>query len=122
MRSIPPVRNMRGWCMLHRAMSTVPICVRLIRSRGPERAVRIFAEGKRAAEALHYAYQTEFGVDTRIARIFNTYGNGADLMDQRVVIKMVVAALQNRPLQVSGNGEQLRTFCWVGIWSTDWCV
>ncbi|MCX4301513.1 MAG: GDP-mannose 4,6-dehydratase [Alistipes sp.] len=82
--------------------------------QGPERAVRIFAEGKRAAEALHYAYQTEFGVDTRIARIFNTYGNGADLMDQRVVIKMVVAALQNRPLQVSGNGEQLRTFCWVG--------
>lgn len=35
-------------------------------------------------------------------------------MDQRVVIKMVVAALQNRPLQVSGSGEQLRTFCWVG--------
>lgn len=82
--------------------------------QGPERAVRMFAEGKRAAEALHCAYQTEFGVDTRIARIFNTYGSGADLMDQRVVIKMVVAALQNRPLQVSGNGEQLRTFCWVG--------
>lgn len=75
---------------------------------------QIFAEGKRAGESLHRAYQAEFGVDTRIARIFNTYGSGADLMDQRVVIKMVVAALQNRPLQVSGSGEQLRTFCWVG--------
>lgn len=72
------------------------------------------AEGKRAAETLHCAYQAEFGVDTRIARIFNTYGSGADLLDQRVVIKMVVAALQNRTIQVSGNGEQLRTFCWVG--------
>lgn len=72
------------------------------------------AEGKRAAETLHCAYQAELGVDTRIARIFNTYGSGADLLDQRVVIKMVVAALQNRTIQVSGNGEQLRTFCWVG--------
>ena len=77
-------------------------------------AARSLAEGKRAAETLHCAYQAEFGVDTRIARIFNTYGHGADLMDQRVVIKMVVAALQNRTIQVSGNGEQLRTFCWVG--------
>lgn len=81
----------------------------------PGRAAnRICAEGKRAAEALHCAYRSEFGVDTRIARIFNTYGTGADLMDQRVVIKMIVAALQNRTIQVTGNGEQLRTFCWVG--------
>ena len=83
--------------------------------QGTERIVaQSLAEGKRAAETLHCAYQSEFGVDTRIARIFNTYGSGADLMDQRVVIKMVVAALQNRTIQVSGNGEQLRTFCWVG--------
>ncbi len=75
---------------------------------------RIFAEGKRAAEALHGAYHKEFGVDTRIARLFNTYGSGADLMDQRVVVKFVVAALQNRTLQITGSGEQLRTFCWVG--------
>lgn len=72
------------------------------------------AEGKRAAEALCRAYNAEFGVDCRIARIFNTYGSGADPMDQRVVMKMVAAALQNRPLQVTGSGEQLRTFCWVG--------
>lgn len=73
----------------------------------------ILSEGKRAAEALHRAYQAEFGVDTRIARIFNTYGSGSDLMDQRVVMKMVVAALQNRDILVNGSGEQLRTFCWV---------
>ncbi len=73
----------------------------------------ILGEGKRAAEALHRAYQREFGVDTRIARIYNTYGSGAELMDQRVVMKMVVAALQNRDIPVNGSGEQLRTFCWV---------
>lgn len=73
----------------------------------------IVAESKRAAEALHQAYNTEFGVDTRIARIFNTYGIGADLMDQRVVIKMVIAALQRREMIVEGSGEQQRTFCYV---------
>lgn len=88
------------------------------RTHHPQRAGRIAhrlcADGKRAAEALHRAYRSEFGVDTRIARIFNTYGSGADLLDQRVVIKMIVSALQNRTIQVTGNGEQLRTFCWVG--------
>lgn len=73
----------------------------------------ILSEGKRAAEALHRAYQAEFGVDTRIARIFNTYGSGSDLMDQRMVMKTIVAALQNRDILVNGSGEQLRTFCWV---------
>lgn len=73
----------------------------------------ILGEGKRAAEALHRAYQSEFGVDTRIARVYNTYGSGAELMDQRVVMKMVVAALQNRDIVINGSGEQIRTFCWV---------
>lgn len=75
---------------------------------------QVIAEGKRSAEALHRAYRHEFGVDTRIARIFNTYGDGADLMDQRVVVKMIVAALQNRDIVVEGSGEQRRSFCWVG--------
>ncbi len=74
---------------------------------------RILTEGKLAAEALHRAYRNEYDVDTRIARIFNTYGPGADVMDQRVVMKMIVAALQNREIVVYGNGEQLRAFCWV---------
>lgn len=70
-------------------------------------------EGKRAAEALHRAYREEFDVDTRIARIYNTYGSGADLMDQRLVMKSVVAALRNRDIRINGSGEQIRTFCWV---------
>ena len=74
---------------------------------------RALAEGKRAAEVLHAAYHDEYGVDTRIARIFNTYGPGADPSDQRVVMKMIVAALQNRDIPINGSGEQLRTFCWV---------
>jgi len=74
---------------------------------------RILAEGKLAAEALHRAYRHEFDVDTRIARIFNTYGPGADIMDQRVVVKMIAAALQNREITVNGSGEQMRAFCWV---------
>lgn len=81
--------------------------------RGARNTECTCADGKRAAEALHRAYRTEYGVDTRIARIFNTYGSGADLLDQRVVIQMIVAALQNRTIRVTGNGEQLRTFCWV---------
>ena len=60
-------------------------------------------EGKRAAEALHRAYREEFDVDTRIARIYNTYGSGADLMDQRLVMKSVVAALRNRDIRINGK-------------------
>lgn len=71
------------------------------------------AEGKRAAEALHRAYRQEYNVDTRIARIFNTYGTGADINDQRVVMKCIIAALQNRDITIYGSGEQIRTFCWV---------
>lgn len=74
---------------------------------------RTLAEGKLAAEALHRAYRSEFDVDTRIARIFNTYGPGADVMDQRVVMKMIAAALQNRDIAVNGSGEQVRAFCWI---------
>lgn len=74
---------------------------------------RTLADGKRAAEALHRAYCAEYGVDARIARIFNTYGYGADLTDQRVVMKMVVEALLGKEVVVNGSGEQLRTFCWV---------
>lgn len=71
-------------------------------------------ECKRSAEALHRAYRAEYGVDTRIARLYNCYGTGGHLMDQRVVMKMVVAALQNRDIVVEGGGEQIRSFCWVG--------
>lgn len=71
-------------------------------------------EGIRAAEMVHHAYFSEYGVDARIARIFNVYGSGADVNDCRVVMRMISAALQNRPITIFGSGEQLRTFCWVG--------
>ena len=67
-------------------------------------------EGKRAAEALHRAY----GGDTRIARIFNTYGSGCSLSDRRVIPTMILDALYNRDITIYGSGEQQRTFCWVG--------
>lgn len=79
----------------------------------PDTCTRTLTEGKRAAEFLHNAYLEEFGLDTRIARIFHTYGLGADLMDQRFVMKTIVAALRNRDIRIYGSGEQLRTFCWV---------
>lgn len=72
------------------------------------------AEGKRAAEALVRAYRNEYQVDSKIARIFNTYGTEGDLSDQRVIVKMIVEALSNRNISIYGNGEQLRSFCWVG--------
>ena len=82
--------------------------------RGTAAEAMASVEGKRAAEALHHAYACEYEVDARIARIFNVYGSGADPNDQRVVMKMVAAALQNQDIVIYGNGEQLRTFCWVG--------
>lgn len=105
---------MRGWSSPRRETSTASGSA--TRRANPGNCCSthyILCEGKRAAEALHRAYHSEYDVDTRIARIFNTYGSGADPMDQRVVIKMVVAALQNRDIVVNGSGEQLRTFCWV---------
>lgn len=73
-----------------------------------------YAESKRAAEALHYAYAKEHGCRCRIARIFSTYGAGGRIDDQRIVMRMVVEALLGRDILISGSGEQLRTFCWVG--------
>jgi len=82
--------------------------------RMPRSYRQLRAEGKRAAEALHRAYHAQYGVDVRIARIFNTYGTGCDATDQRVVMRMIAAALANHDLVIYGSGEQSRTFCWVG--------
>ncbi len=71
------------------------------------------AEGSRASEMIHHAYFEEYGVDCRIARIFNTYGSGCDTRDRRVVMRMITSALRNRPLTIFGSGEQQRNFCWV---------
>lgn len=73
----------------------------------------VYDEAKRFAEALTLAYHRTHGVDTRIARIFNTYGPRMDPGDGRVVSNFIVQALQGLPLTVYGDGKQTRSFCYV---------
>ena len=72
-----------------------------------------YDEGKRVAETLMTNYQRQNGVDTRIARIFNTYGPRMSEVDGRVVSNFAVQALQGKPLTVYGDGSQTRSFCFV---------
>lgn len=73
----------------------------------------VYDEAKRFAEALTMAYHRYHGLDTRIARIFNTYGPQMRASDGRVVSNFVVQALQQKPLTVFGEGAQTRSFCYV---------
>src|SRR5579872_4838690 len=72
-----------------------------------------YDEAKRFAEALTMAYHREHGVETRIVRIFNTYGPRMRLHDGRVVPALISQALKNQPLTVFGTGSQTRSFCYV---------
>jgi len=72
-----------------------------------------YDEAKRFAEALTIAYHKEHGVETRIVRIFNTYGPRMRLNDGRVVPAFISQALKHRPLTVFGRGRQTRSFCYV---------
>ena len=72
-----------------------------------------YDEGKRCAEALATAYASQYGVEVRIARIFNTYGPRMHENDGRVVSNFVVQALSGKPLTVFGDGKQTRSFCYV---------
>lgn len=72
-----------------------------------------YDEAKRFAEAMVMAYHREHNVQTRIVRIFNTYGPRMRLNDGRVVPAFVSQALKNRPITVFGNGSQTRSFCYV---------
>ena len=71
-----------------------------------------YDEAKRFAEALTMAYHHEHGIETRIVRIFNTYGPRMRLNDGRVVPEFVSQALRHRPLTVFGDGSQTRSFCY----------
>src|SRR2546427_4579351 len=71
-----------------------------------------YDEAKRFAEAMAMAYHREHGVETRIVRIFNTYGPRMRLHDGRVVPAFISQALANRPLTVFGDGSQTRSFCY----------
>jgi dTDP-glucose 4,6-dehydratase len=73
----------------------------------------VYDEAKRFAEALAMAYHRAHGVETRIARIFNTYGPRMRLDDGRVVPNFVSQALRGKPLTVYGDGSQTRSFCYV---------
>ncbi|HJR05820.1 MAG TPA: UDP-glucuronic acid decarboxylase family protein [Pyrinomonadaceae bacterium] len=72
-----------------------------------------YDEGKRLAETLMMDYHRQSGVDTRIARIFNTYGPRMLENDGRVVSNFIVQALRGEELTIYGTGEQTRSFCYV---------
>jgi len=73
----------------------------------------VYDEAKRFAEAMTMAYHRAHGVDTRIVRIFNTYGPRMRLGDGRVVPAFIAEALNGEPLTVFGDGMQTRSFCFV---------
>ncbi|MEM7416421.1 MAG: UDP-glucuronic acid decarboxylase family protein [Gemmatimonadota bacterium] len=73
----------------------------------------VYDEAKRFAEAITMAYHTYHGVETRIVRIFNTYGPRMRPGDGRVVSNFIVQALRGDPLTIYGDGSQTRSFCFV---------
>ncbi len=73
----------------------------------------VYDESKRFAEAATMAYHRYFKVDTRIVRIFNTYGPRLQLNDGRVISNFMKQALRGEPLTVYGDGSQTRSFCYV---------
>lgn len=72
-----------------------------------------YDEGKRAAETLCFDYRRQYGVDTRVIRIFNTYGPKMAISDGRVVSNFIVQALQGKDITIYGDGSQTRSFCYV---------
>lgn len=72
-----------------------------------------YDEGKRAAETLMMDYHRQYDVDTRIIRIFNTYGPNMDPKDGRVVSNCIMQALKNEDITIYGDGLQTRSFCYV---------
>ena len=72
-----------------------------------------YDEGKRCAETLMMDYHRQNGVDTRIVRIFNTYGPNMDPYDGRVVSNCIVQALKGEDITIYGDGSQTRSFCYV---------
>ena len=72
-----------------------------------------YDEGKRAGETLCHAYQQQWGVAVRVARVHNTYGPRMQWDDGRVVPAFLKAALSDMPLQIHSDGQQTRSFCYV---------
>ncbi|QUS35112.1 UDP-glucuronic acid decarboxylase family protein [Falsirhodobacter algicola] len=72
-----------------------------------------YDEGKRCAETLFFDFHRQYGVDIRVARIFNTYGPRMLPDDGRVVSNFIVQALRGAPITIYGEGQQTRSFCYV---------
>ena len=72
-----------------------------------------YDEGKRASETLICDYNREYGLNAKIARIFNTYGENMDVNDGRVVSNFIIQALNNEDITIYGDGSQSRSFCYV---------
>jgi len=72
-----------------------------------------YDESKRLGETLMMDFHREYGVETRIVRIFNTYGPRMNLNDGRVIPNFIKQALKNEPLTVYGDGKQTRSFCYI---------
>lgn len=72
-----------------------------------------YDEGKRCAETLFFDYHRQYGLDIKVARIFNTYGPRMMPNDGRVVSNFIVQALNHQPITIYGDGSQTRSFCYV---------
>lgn len=72
-----------------------------------------YDEGKRCAETLFHDYRHQLKLDTKIVRIFNTYGPRMSPSDGRVISNFIVQALKNEPITMYGDGSQTRSFCYV---------
>jgi UDP-glucuronate decarboxylase len=72
-----------------------------------------YDEGKRSAETLFMDYLRQYNLDTRIVRIFNTYGPRMSASDGRVVSNFITQALTDQPITIFGDGKQTRSFCYV---------
>jgi len=72
-----------------------------------------YDEGKRIAETLCYEFRKRYKIQTRILRIFNTYGPGMDKDDGRVISNFMLNTIKGKPLKIYGNGDQTRSFCYI---------
>jgi dTDP-glucose 4,6-dehydratase len=81
-----------------------------VNSIGPR---SMYDEAKRFAEAVTMTFHRDYGVDTRIVRIFNTYGPRMRPRDGRVVSNFIVQAIRGEPITIYGDGSQTRSFCYV---------
>ncbi len=73
----------------------------------------VYDESKRFAEAMTMAYHTHHGIDTRIVRIFNTFGPHMRPDDGRVIPTFILQCLKGKPVTIFGSGEQTRSFCYI---------